>query len=91
MRTSFESLNSKSGKGPTASSTTPSYVFIVMDNKLKKNNMKWTFSLPILFPSQPGGDHAPTLETHLGSAVLRIFSWQFAMPKWNILNWNVQV
>lgn len=71
MRTSFKSLNSKSDGAPTLSSTTPSYL---MDNKLKKNNMKWTFSLPILFPSKPGGNHAPTLETHLGSAVLRIFS-----------------
>lgn len=71
MRTSLKSLNSKSDGAPTASSTTLSYV---MDNKLKENNIKWTFSLPILFPSQPGGDHAPTLETHLRSAVLRIFS-----------------
>lgn len=74
MRTSFKSLNSKSDGAPTASSTTLSYVFIVMDNKLKENDMKWTISSSFLFPSQLGGDHAPTLETQWGSAVLRIFS-----------------
>lgn len=77
MRTS---LNTKSDGVPNASSATPPYVFIITDNKLKENNIKWTFSLLILFPSQHGGDLTPTLETHLGSAVLRILSEQFVTP-----------
>ena len=44
MRTIFKSLNCKSDGAPTASSATTSYVFIIMDNKLKENNTKWTFS-----------------------------------------------
>lgn len=35
-------------------------------------------------------DHAPYFETRLGSAVLTVFSWQFVMPKWYILNLKVQ-
>lgn len=73
-------LSTKSDGAPTATSTAPPYVFIIMDNKLKENNIKWTFSLLILFPSQHGGDHAPALETHLGSAVQRILSGQFVTP-----------
>lgn len=68
------SLNTKFDGAPNASSTTPPYVFIIMDNKLKENNIKLTFSLLILFPSQHGGDQTPTLETHLGSAFQRILS-----------------
>lgn len=73
MRTSSKSLNTKSDGAPTANAATPSYVFFITDNKLKESNVKRTFSSPILFPSQPGGDHAPNLEAHLGLAVLRIF------------------
>lgn len=40
MRTSFMSLNSKSDEAPIVISTTPSYVFIVMDNKQKENDRK---------------------------------------------------
>lgn len=52
-----------------------------MGNKLKENNMKLTFSLLLPSSSQPGGDHAPTLETRLSSTVLGILTVCYAFVK----------
>lgn len=81
MRTSLKSLNCKSNGAPTASSSPPFYTFIIMGNKLKENNMKLTFSLLLPSSSQPGGDHAPTLETRLSSTVLGILTVCYAFVK----------
>lgn len=77
----FKSLNCKSNGAPTASSSLPTYTFIIMGNKLKENNMKLTFSFLLPSSSQPGGDHAPTLETHLSSTVLGILTVCYALVK----------
>lgn len=64
------------------SSSPPSYNLVIMGNKLKENNMKSTFSLLIPSSSQPGGDHAPTLETNLSSIVLGILTGCYALVKY---------
>lgn len=65
-----------------ASSSPPSYTFIIMGNKLKENNMKLTFSLLIPSSSQPGSDHALTLETSLSSTELGILTVCYALVKY---------
>lgn len=65
-----------------ASSIPPSYTFIVTGNKLKENNMKSTFPLLTPSSSQPGGDHAPTLETNLSSTLLGILTVCYALVKY---------
>lgn len=57
-----------------ASSSPLSYTFIVTGNKLMGNNIKLTFSLLIPSSIQPGGDHAPTLETSLSSTLFGILT-----------------
>lgn len=53
-----------------------------MGNKRKENNIKSTFSLLIPSSNQPGGDHAPTLETNLSSTLLGILTVCYALVKY---------
>jgi len=75
MRTIFKSLNCKSDGAPTASSATTSYVFIIMDNKLKENNTKWTFSFTKSISPSAWWGSCPYFGNSFGFSSAENFLW----------------